>query len=396
MTSRVSGFTALTLGVALVAVAVLLPSFLLPRLKVIPLDAGGKTVTREVDATLLDSRAFGSREVLPEHAANPVCEGDEVPVSCFIGHATPVHGNRSISVVEPADADVVTLRAGNVLMRTDRPEPDNIISATVDTITLNRRTALPVEEPVSSFHATSPRLGLDDMRNGFTREGVQYQFPFDSDARSYPYFDTTAQEAQPIDFVDEEVLSGHGEVKVMRYHQQVGPVNMFTAISGVFNLDGEVSEHEKASLNALRMTTPARDWYTPAELEERGLAPDERVTMTRYYANDRTVWVEPSTGVIVHGREYLNYFFARDDDEARTMAQARFDDPDAAVNPNRTALAMTAEWNDATQDRQWAKALDGRSKLNLLGSVGWSVGIAGALLILLGVWLLRRRPRSRP
>ncbi|MCX7542947.1 DUF3068 domain-containing protein [Corynebacterium sp. P5848] len=396
MASRVSGLIALTLGVALIAVALLLPSFLIPRLKVIPLDAGGKTVTREVEATLLDSRAFSSREVLPEHRDDPACEGDEPPVACFIGHATPIYGNRSISVVEPADAKVVTLRAGNVLMRTDRPEPENVISATVDTITLNRRTALPVPEPVSSFHATSPRLGLDDMRNGFTREGVQYQFPFDSDARSYPYFDTTAQATQPIDFVDEEILPGHEDVEVMRYNQQIGPVNMFTAISGVFNLDGEISEHEKASLNALRMSSPARDWYTPQELRDRGLTPDERVTMTRYYANDRTVWVEPSTGVIVHGREYLNYFFARDDDEARALAQARFDDPDAAVNPNRTALAMTAEWSADTQDRQWEKALEGRSKLTLLGTVGWSLGIAGALLTLLGIWLLRRRPTSRP
>ncbi|MCK7675261.1 DUF3068 domain-containing protein [Corynebacterium pygosceleis] len=396
MTSRVSGFIALTLGVAFVAVAVALPSFLVPRLKVIPLDAGGKTVTREVEATLLDSRAFGAREVLPEHAGDPVCGGDEPPVSCFIGHHTPVYGNRSISVVEPADRDVVTLRAGNVLMRTDRPEPDNVISATVDTITLNRRTAFPVTDPVSSFHATSPRLGLDDMRNGFTREGVQYQFPFDSEARSYPYFDTTAQATQPVDFVDEEVRPGHEDVEVMRYNQQIEPVNMFTAISGVFNLDGEISEHEKASLNALRMTTPARNWYTPAELEERGLDPEERVTMTRYYSNDRTLWVEPATGVIVHGREYLNYFFARDDAEARAVAQTRFDDPDAEVNPNRTALAMTAEWSDDTQERQWEKALDGRSKLKLLGTAGWVLGAAGALLMLLGVWLLRRRPASRP
>ncbi|MEZ2190506.1 DUF3068 domain-containing protein [Corynebacterium sp. CCM 9204] len=395
MTSRVSGFIALTLGVALVAVAVALPSYLVPRLKVIPLDAGGKTVTREVEATLLDSRAFGTREVLPEHAGDSACEGDHPRVSCFISHSTPVFGSRSIGVVEPADKDVVTLRAGNILMRTDRPEPENVISATVDTVTLNRRTALPVLEPVSSFHATSPRLGLDDMRNGFIREGIQYQFPFDSEARSYPYFDTTAQATYPVDFVDEDILPGHEDVEVMRYNQQIEPVNMFTAISGVFNLDGEISEHEKASLNALRMSTPARDWYTPEELEQQGLDPEERVTMTRYYANDRTLWVEPTTGVIVHGREYLNYFFARNDAEAQAVAQAHFAAPESDSNPNRTALAMTAEWNTDTQERQWEKALEGRSKLNLLGTVGWGIGVVGALLILLGGWLLRRRPEAR-
>ena len=48
------------IGAALIVIAVLLPTFLVPRLKVIPLDTVSTTVTEVREGSLLDSGALAS------------------------------------------------------------------------------------------------------------------------------------------------------------------------------------------------------------------------------------------------------------------------------------------------------------------------------------------------
>ena len=45
--------------------------------------------------------------------------------------------------------------------------------------------------------------------------------------------------------------------------------------------------------------------------------PDEQITMTRYYAAQRTFWVDPVSGTIVKENEHANHYYARDRAEAR-------------------------------------------------------------------------------
>ena len=40
--------------------------------------------------------------------------------------------------------------------------------------------------------------------------------------------------------------------------------------------------------------------------------PNEQVTMTRYYAVQRTFWVDPVSGTIVKQTEHANHYFSRD------------------------------------------------------------------------------------
>ncbi|AGU15923.1 hypothetical protein CARG_09135 [Corynebacterium argentoratense DSM 44202] len=371
------------LGTFLFVLSILIPTVLVPRLRVIPLDAGGRTVTEETTATLFDARAFATNTALDQYKNDPDCtaEGD-LPTKCFIGN-TPVQGVRNISTVEPSDKKLVTLRAGNVLMRLDKNEAEALISATVDTVTLDRRSAYPKED--STFYAVAPDLGLDDSTGAFQREGLQYQFPFHSERKSYPYFDTTAQTAHPIDYLDDETRH---DVNTYTYTQKLDAVNMFDAIQGVFTRDGNVTDKEKAALAGLRMRSTAGRWYSPSELQERGLKPDDNIVMTRYYTVERTLNVEPTTGVIVMGQEKLHYFFASTPEEADTVVRT------GEVSPYRTALRVDAQWNSDTQDAQTSKATEGRTKLKALATARYISLLLGVAMLLWAAYSIYRSRRT--
>ena len=40
--------------------------------------------------------------------------------------------------------------------------------------------------------------------------------------------------------------------------------------------------------------------------------PNKQITMIRYYAAQRTFWVDPVTGTIVKESDHANHYFARD------------------------------------------------------------------------------------
>ena len=357
------------LGTFLFVLSILIPTVLVPRLRVIPLDAGGRTVTEETTATLFDARAFATNTALDQYKNDPDCtaEGD-LPTKCFIGN-TPVQGVRNISTVEPSDKKLVTLRAGNVLMRLNKNEAEALISATVDTVTLDRRSAYP----------------KDDSTGAFPREGLQYQFPFHSERKSYPYFDTTAQTAHPIDYLDDETRH---DVNTYTYTQKLDAVNMFDAIQGVFTRDGNVTDKEKAALAGLRMRSTAGRWYSPSELQERGLKPDDNIVMTRYYTVERTLNVEPTTGVIVMGQEKLHYFFASTPEEADTVVRT------GEVSPYRTALRVDAQWNSDTQDAQTSKATEGRTKLKALATARYISLLLGVAMLFWAAYSIYRSRRT--
>lgn len=55
-----------------------------------------------------------------------------------------------------------------------------------------------------------------------------------------------------------------------------------------------------------KATATAAMWDVPSD------NPDEKITMTRYYAAQKTFWVDPESGTIVKEEEHANHYFARD------------------------------------------------------------------------------------
>ena len=136
------------------------------------------------------------------------------------------------------------------------------------------------------------------------------------------------------------------------------------------------------------MRSTAGRWYSPSELQERGLKPDDNIVMTRYYTVERTLNVEPTTGVIVMGQEKLHYFFASTPEEADTVVRT------GEVSPYRTALRVDAQWNSDTQEAQTSKATEGRTKLKALATARYISLLLGVAMLLWAAYSIYRSRRT--
>lgn len=92
------------------------------------------------------------------------------------------------------------------------------------------------------------------------------KFPMFTKAQDYPYFDSSLQEAVPISYVGTEDLEG---LSVYRFEQQIEARQI-----GTLEVPGTLVD------------SPLPNFVAP-----------------RFYANSRTLWVEPTTGAIVKGEE---------------------------------------------------------------------------------------------
>lgn len=383
MAKRTLSHLMIIIGAALIIIAVLLPTFLVPRLKVIPLDTKSTTVTETRESTLLDSGALAKGEPVESRKNDPRCkvegENPDLPLHCFINDEVPLLSSRHVRTEEPSDAKRVTLEAGTVILRDDREEPRNLVNATIDRITLDRTNAFPVDEPISSIFSGAPGQEGAEEPVQFVRGGIQYQFPFNAEKKSYPYYDATALELFKIDFVDEEKQDGK---TVYKYTMTLPPVNLYENTKAHATMGGrELTESDKSSLASLRLKFPAEKW---------GLEGDDDVEMDRYYTTTRTVRVEPTTGMIVNGTEEIYQFYARDAKEAEQMVTEEGREKERKER-NRTALEFTGQWNEETKKNQLGKAMESKKALTVAGTiVPWILGIVGLVMILLGIRIHRR------
>jgi hypothetical protein len=393
---KVLSHALIVIGAALIVIAIALPIYVLPKGKVIPKDIESYTVTDETEGRLLDAAALAAGKPGGENADKRECRGDNATVSCFIWSDVPLQNQRHIIAQEPTTDKEVTLEAGNTVFRTDLPEPQNLIAATIDRVTLTRKTAFPVDKPVSSFDMTSPTVGggvAEEDTPVFVRDGLQYQFPFGTEKKAYPYFDGQVLKSQDIDFVDKETMKGE---TVYRFEQTVAPTELYPAVESRLNADGELSAADKQSLAALRLKFPASTWGLSRDEVDGWDEDDEtgpEVEMSRYYTVNRTLHVQPDTGVIVKGAEEVWMYYAQDDEEAAEMAKPENREKELA-NPTRTALYFPGEFNQATQDSQMQRAKDGLSQMNLIGTyVPWGAGLIGLILLIIG-FVLHRSARK--
>lgn len=174
-------------------------------------------------------------------------------------------------------------------------------------------------------------------KKDITHEGLVFKFPFGVQKTTYQWWDADLERAVPIEFQGEEEING---TPVYVFKQTIAPEAI-------------------AALEA------------PASLFEDGA--EGNVTATEMYANTRTLWVEPVTGVVIDGNEEVNTVYEADgyDPVAKTVGTIGFDD--ATVNKN------AKDWG--------AKA----SLLSLIDNWLTIIGLVlGLALIGLGAYLLLR------
>ena len=327
------------LGAALLIAALLLTTYTTSRITKIPLNIDA-TLVSDGTGTALDSASLG---------------GDHIVVNQNV----PLVSQQQITVESPANADVVTLQAGTSVRRTDKQKDTGLLLAIVDTVTLNRKTAMAVSDDTHTGGSVQKPRAFGDENPPtaipLKHEGLSYRFPFHTEKKTYPYFDPIAQKAFDVNYDSQEDVNG---LTTYRFTQNVGyapdgkltgPVVYPSLYAG--NEDGKV-------------TASAAMWGVPGD-------PAEQITMTRYYAAQRNFWVDPVSGTIVKETEHANHYFARD-----------------PLKPEVTLVDYKVTSNEETVESQVNAARDERDRLALWSRVLPITFTAGGLVALIGGALL--------
>ncbi len=336
---RLAALGIIGLGAALLIAALLLSTYTAGKIRKIPLNID-KTLTANGTGTALDPASLS---------------GEKFVVDADV----PLVSQQAVTVETPANAEVVTFQVGTTVRRSDKQQDNGLLLAMVDTVTVNRGTAEAVSDddrPGGSVQ--KPRTITDDKpatNIALPHSGLTYRFPFDTEKKSYPLFDPIAQKAYDANYDGEDDVNG---LTTYRFKQNVG-----------YDADGKLVEPIKyASLYDKNedgeVTARAELWGLPGD-------PYEPVTMTRFYAAQRTFWVDPVSGTIVKSEERANHYYARD-----------------PLKPELALVDYRVASTEQSVEEQVASARDERDRVALwsrilpiaLGSAGLVALVGGALL----------------
>ena len=336
---RLVACAVLGLGAALLIAALLLSTYTAGKIKRIPLD---------LDTTLVSNGTGTALDPASLTAERFVVDKD-----------VPLVAQQQVSVEAPSDADVVTLQVGSTVRRTDRQQDMGLLLAMVDTVTLNRATALAVSDDTHPGGAVQKPRSIEDTKPPtnipLPHEGLSYRFPFDTEKKTYPYFDPIAQKAFDANYEGEDDVNG---LTTYKFVQNVG-----------YDADGKLVEPIKyASLYKdaadAEVTARASLWGLPGD-------PDEPITMSRFYAAQRTLWVDPVSGTIVKAEEHANHYYARD-----------------PLRPETTMADYTVTSTEATVESQVGTARDERDRIALWSRIlPITFTAAGLVALVAGVLL---------
>ncbi|MGV0993873.1 MAG: DUF3068 domain-containing protein [Mycobacterium sp.] len=327
------------LGAALLIAAVLLSTYTAGKIKKIPLNID-QTLVSGGTATALDPASLSGEKFI-------------------VDKDVPLVSQQAITVETPANAQVVTFQVGTTVRRTDRQQDNGLLLAMVDTVTLNRTTAEAVsddEHPGGSVQ--KPRTIGDDKPStniALQHDGLSYRFPFDTEKKSYSVFDPIAQKAFDANYDGEDDVDG---LSTYRFTQNVG-----------YDADGKLVDPLRyASLYEKNeegeVTARAGLWGLPGD-------PYEPVTMTRFYAAQRTFWVDPVSGTIVKEQEHANHYYARE-----------------ALKPEMALADYKVTSTEQTVEEQVAAARSERDRVALWSRIlPISFGASGLIALLGGALL---------
>ena len=336
---RIAACGILGLGAALLIAALLLSTYTEGKIAKIPLD---------LDATLISEGTGTAFDPASLNAERFVVDRD-----------VPLVQQEQISVESPSNADVVTLQVGTSLRRTDKQQDNGLLLAMVDTVTVNRSTAEAVSSESNPGGAVQKPRAIDDEKPptniALPHEGLAYRFPFDTEKKTYSVFDAIAQKPYDANYDGEEDVNG---MTTYKFRQNVG-----------YDAEGELVEPVRyASLYDddadSEVTARAGMWGLPGD-------PEEPITMSRYYAAERTFWVDPVSGTIVKREEHGYHYYARD-----------------PLRPEVTFVDYNVAYNDETVEAQVTSAADERDRVALWGRILPITFTAMGLVLLVGGALL--------
>jgi hypothetical protein len=203
-----------------------------------------------------------------------------------------------------------------------------LITESTDRVAFDRKTGYAVNDPKYNANV--------DGDESIKHEGLSYKFPIDTKKKTYLFFDTVVGKAFPMNYVDTEKLEG---LTVYKFVQKIVNQPVYT--------------------NHVLPST---------------------------YTNTRTVWIEPTTGVIVKGSEDLTQTLT-----GRASLDPNSDLRDPALQ-GLVALKGVLTFDGPTVKNQAQLAKDNLPKIHLVRF--WIPVVAlvlGVIFTVLGFILLRRR-----
>ena len=328
---RVVSLVVLGLGVFAIATGLLLRFYAYPALAKIPHNPNTSAVAQGSGITALVYVESGS-------TSRP-----EIRRNLSLTSSTFVSGDMQAPEVS-ADSGVTSwVEATRV-----KEDKDGLtLNASVRELCLDRFTAEAVAPCTTQYLQKTKEVGKDTKVPGSRDQvqfpGLNFKFPFQTEKRTYPWYDSGTGKPVDAKFESEDAVEGL-------------PVYRFKQIVPATDID-------------------RRD--VPGSLVGK---PDTATVSTRlFYGVERTMWVEPVTGAVIKVRQSVKQ-------ELRT--------PEQSAGQGTAVFDGTLELNKKTVDANVQTAEENKSKLWLLTGLPVILWIGGGVLTLAGIVLLlagRRR-----
>jgi Porin PorA len=244
---RLAGIILIAVGVFALTLGVMLRFVVVDRLALAPLDPDMESVARGTNMTVFYPSSLSDPSI-PRQRTDATVTARRLVSGKLDAPEVKVNGN------------VALWRVGLVL----EDDRSILVNAVEQWVCVDRRTGesvLPCRDQKIDDGTT-----IDTAPNA---TGLNYKFPFGTERRNYTYYDVSLKAAPPIRYDGEEKING---LDTYRFVQVIDPVKL-------------------------------DDREVPGDLV--GLEKGTSVTTGRYYQNQRTLWVEPYTGIIVKGQEHV-------------------------------------------------------------------------------------------
>lgn len=324
---RVITFVLLGLGVFAVATGLLLKLYAYPRLAKVPHNIDAISVAQGSGITALVYVPQGS-------STKP-----EIRQNLSLTSTTHVTGDLSQPEVIQ-DGDVTSWIEASIV----KDDKDGLtVTAGLRRLCMDRHTGEAVVPCEGQFY----KYELDDSkrvtasRNDLLQPGLNFKFPFDTEQRDYKWYDTSVKKAVDARFEGVEQIKG---VEVYRFVLVVPPT--------------KIAERE-----------------VPGALIGRPESPTVKADL--YYEATRTLWIEPTTGAVISGRQ---------DGKQELRAAGE------GVGDGTYVFNGTLQLNDATVTKNVAEAEKNASKLFAITTLPTILWISGAVITLIALVMLLLMP----
>lgn len=253
---RRSGLVLIGLGVFFLALAALSRFYVYDRLAVVPLDYVRTSVSEGTGATVFDIAT--QKEITTDLTSRRKVVGNVAA-----GETSSDNLNRSVAVWETA---VITNPPGVVA---DQQRPP--LAGSHDRVAFDRHSG-EVIDCCGNYISSTANLdtGVEVRDTTTPIKGQYFKLPFDAQKATYKFWDGTLKNATDLRYRATEEIKG---LTVYKYEQVIPPTTVGT------------------------ITAPASYF---------GIKAPGDVKLDRVYANTRTLWVEPETGVVIRGQEAQN------------------------------------------------------------------------------------------